>query len=257
MGKATAPLQTHEVAARIAKRHDTYEWLFLEEMRNSTGFGATRSADAIAFKMYGDLSIHGYEYKVTRSDWLKELQDPDKADTFKVYCDRWWLAVGDKDIVRPGELPPDWGLLVPYGKTMRVSRGAPELKPRPISRGMQASFMQRMYREAHSDETHQKEMEEARVKAKEHAECTAKSHVDMAMQERDSALAGIVAFEKASGIKISEYRGSNQGAMFKLFMQIQQDQAYLRRLAITAKELQSLSEAMTTFIGGITQKGAE
>ena len=86
------------------------------------------------------LHLHGFEIKVSRSDWLRELKSPAKADKMFRYFDRWWLAVADKDIVRNGELPETWGLLV----MDKIVKTAPELEAAPMTREFLAAIMRRV-----------------------------------------------------------------------------------------------------------------
>ena len=84
--------------------------------------------------------LHGFEVKVSRSDWLTELRDPSKAEAWKRYCDRWWL-VAPRDIVG-AELPEDWGLISPTAKGgLRVIRQAPLLDPEPMPAAVRAQLM--------------------------------------------------------------------------------------------------------------------
>lgn len=64
-------------------------------------------------------SVHGFEVKVSRSDWLTELHDPEKAEAWARYCHYFWLVAASKDIVRD-DLPEGWGLLVPHGQSLRA-----------------------------------------------------------------------------------------------------------------------------------------
>lgn len=57
--------------------------------------------------------LRGYEVKVARSDWLAELDQPAKAEAWEQNVHEWWIVAPDTTIVRPEELPPGWGLLVP------------------------------------------------------------------------------------------------------------------------------------------------
>jgi hypothetical protein len=76
-------------------------------------------------------SIHGFEVKVSRSDWLTELRDPEKADAWARYCHYFWLVASSKDIVRD-DLPEGWGLLVPHGTSLRVARKPVRRDPAPM-----------------------------------------------------------------------------------------------------------------------------
>jgi len=76
-------------------------------------------------------SIHGFEVKVSRSDWLTELRDPEKAEAWARYCHYFWLVASSKDIVRD-DLPDGWGLLVPHGASLRVVRKPRRRDPIPM-----------------------------------------------------------------------------------------------------------------------------
>jgi hypothetical protein len=96
---------------------------------------ASHIADYLVVDTYGKQpAIHGFEVKVTRSDWLRELKHPDKSAPWRQYCDYWWLVVADRHIERD-DLPDDWGLLVPTAAgSLRASPSAPRntaVKPMP------------------------------------------------------------------------------------------------------------------------------
>lgn len=125
-------------------------WAFATHVKSHAGFyGAgsnwayPRIADAIAMDLWPSkgLEIHGHEVKVSRSDWLTELKAPEKCEPVKRYCDRWWLVVSDRAIVKAGELPTDWGLMVVSGNSTRVVVKAPRLTPEPVSREFMAPLL--------------------------------------------------------------------------------------------------------------------
>jgi hypothetical protein len=85
----------------------------LEEVRNGTGYRRTeRYADALVCSCWPSrgLWLAGVEIKVSRSDWRKELEQPDKSAEIQKWCDYWWIAA-PKGLVKDGELPVTWGLL--------------------------------------------------------------------------------------------------------------------------------------------------
>lgn len=111
-------------------------WVRAEHVRSTQDWGrlGIRTADYVAIDKYSTTqAMHGHEVKVSRADWLTELRDPTKADAIKRYCDYWWLVVPDASIVRPGELPEDWGLIVVAGTKLRAKVKAPRLQPVPLS----------------------------------------------------------------------------------------------------------------------------
>ena len=120
-----------------------------EHVKNMAGWSANRICDYMAIDLwtggYGASRVgpmlHGHEVKVSRSDWLVELKDPEKAEAFKQFCDYWWLVVSDRSVVRADELPEGWGLMVASGRSTRVVRQATRLSPVPMTRDLQATLM--------------------------------------------------------------------------------------------------------------------
>ena len=62
---------------------------------------------------------------MSRSDWLTELRAPQKAMAWSRHCHQWLLVVPDRSIVRAGELPDGWGLMVPDSTGKLRLRTAP------------------------------------------------------------------------------------------------------------------------------------
>jgi hypothetical protein len=124
-------------------------YVVAEHVRNQCGFGGhwgtgpLRTIDALVVDLWPSSgnAIHGFEVKVSRSDWLTELKDPEKAEAFKPYCDHWWLVVPDAAIVR-NDLPAGWGLLAvaPNG-SLRIRTRAPKLTRQPMPFEMTAAWL--------------------------------------------------------------------------------------------------------------------
>lgn len=125
-----------------------------EHVRSVAGFGGywnggqkLRTADLIVMDLWPSkgLNLIGHEVKVSRSDWLTELRDPDKADAFRRYMDRWYL-VAPTGVVRD-DLPAGWGLIEirsDYGGCVRsavVTVPAPVLTPEPLPKTMLAALL--------------------------------------------------------------------------------------------------------------------
>lgn len=142
--KIAATATSHDVRMALRKRYESPAWAMFHEVRNAAGFDAKRSADAIAMSTWPSrgLTLHGFEIKVHRSDWLRELKRPDKADPICRYCDYWWLVVGhDKVIHDSSEVPETWGLLEMKGAKLVVVRDAPKLEPMAIDRSFLACLL--------------------------------------------------------------------------------------------------------------------
>lgn len=102
-----------------------------EHVRSDPTWGGC-VADAISVDTWGSggFALSGYEVKISRSDWLRELRDPGKSQVWSQHCRHWWL-VATPGVVR-NDLPPGWGLLELRGSNLRRVFHAPLLRPEPL-----------------------------------------------------------------------------------------------------------------------------
>ncbi|MDA8320406.1 MAG: hypothetical protein M0030_11445 [Actinomycetota bacterium] len=104
-------------------------YVVAEHVRSHASFDARRTADLIAVDTWKSSRFerHFCEVKISRSDWLRELKEPEKSAEFTRCAERWWLAVPTLAIVAGGELPDGWGLLAltPSGQ-LRAAKTAPK-----------------------------------------------------------------------------------------------------------------------------------
>lgn len=170
-------------------------------MRNRAGYDATRTADAIAMNMWPSrgLTLHGFEIKVSRSDWVRELKDASKADAFMHRVDYWWLAVSDAAIVHDGELPDGWGLLAPRGSGLGVVHDAAKRPAPDITRPFLAAMLRRAAREVMPDAQIATVRREAREAGREEGRRGGESALAMMTDERDRDRATLLAFEEVIG----------------------------------------------------------
>jgi len=87
-------------------------YAFLTHVRDATGFQGTRTADAIVVNLWPSdrFQLTGFEVKVSRSDWMKEIADADKAAIFQKRCHQWYL-IAPEGVAKLEEIPGDWGFL--------------------------------------------------------------------------------------------------------------------------------------------------
>lgn len=116
-------------------------WVRAEHMSSALGHYPKRVADFVAADKYPrTMAFHGHEVKVSRSDWLTELRDPNKAAAFVPYMHHWWLVVPDVSIVRRDELPEGWGLMTLGDSGLRAKVVAPRREPLPMPTEMAIAF---------------------------------------------------------------------------------------------------------------------
>lgn len=91
--------------------------IFLPEVTHGGYNGRRVDALYVGFTSSRGHLLVGHELKVARSDWLHELDQIEKAETWASQCHAWYLVVPDTSVARPEELPHGWGLMVVDPKT--------------------------------------------------------------------------------------------------------------------------------------------
>lgn len=207
------PLTSGTLQHELAARYRAPEWAYFAEVRDATGFNGTRTADGVAMNLYPSkgLALHGFEIKVARSDWLRELEQAGKALAVSRYCDHWWV-VAPKKIVRAGELPPQWGLLEYTGDGLRASVQAPKLDAVPLARGFIASLL----RNAQAASASEEQLRAARRAGRAEG---AQQHAGV-LRDRDREIADlratITAAERALGVPLDAYAGPTLAGAYRI-----------------------------------------
>lgn len=194
------------------------EFAYLSEVRNGTGYGraTTRTADAMAFSLWPSrgLELHGIEIKSARHDWLREKDNPEKADAIGKYCDRWWLAIGDASVADVGELPAPWGLLVFVDGRIKVAKVAERLDAKPIDRLLLAAILRRAA-EGCADHVHRDEVAATSAAlinaAREEGASEARSEHAREQRYHEELKATIANFEKTSGVALDRWTHGDVG----------------------------------------------
>ncbi|WP_368761994.1 hypothetical protein [Klebsiella pneumoniae] len=197
-------MKTPEVKSLLRARFCSPEWAIFFEVGDGTGATQRRWADAVAMNMYPSrgLEIHGFEIKVSRSDWLRELKDPAKSSPVQQYCDRWWI-VAPKDIIKPGELPPTWGHYDVTPGGIRQIVAAPKLDAIPTTRAFMAAMMRRAGG-VDEDEV-RAAVERERQKLDEQYSARVQREVEMRTRKSSEALEKLAEFERETGLSLNGY----------------------------------------------------
>lgn len=123
-----------EILQVLKRRYPSDAYAVIPQVRNTTGFARrVRTADAIAVSLWPSrgIGLEGFEFKDSRTDWLKELKQPEKAEEISRFCGKWWIVTSSKGIVRGDELPAAWGLLEIVDGAIKTAVKAPPKTPEP------------------------------------------------------------------------------------------------------------------------------
>ncbi|WP_053555298.1 hypothetical protein [Sphingopyxis sp. 113P3] len=137
-------LRASDIRAALKKKFCAPEYALFFEVGDATGGRARRWADAVAMGLWPSrgLSLSGFEIKVARNDWVKEMRAPAKAEAIARYCSQWWM-VTSPGIIREGELPELWGHFELHPNGLRVIKPAPLTEAEPITREFLAALLRR------------------------------------------------------------------------------------------------------------------
>lgn len=192
----------------LEKRFPAGQYALLQEVSDAAGFSRSRSADGIAMSLWPSrgLGIEGIEIKSYRSDWLRELKQPEKAENIFKYCDKWWLVTADESVAKLEEIPPTWGWMTVKGKCMRTMKEAPKLTPVPLTKDFIAAMMKRASKGMIPIGSIQDKIDAAREEGKAQAvQPWREQTLEKELKELNDRVA---AFEEASGLEIRGWRPS-------------------------------------------------
>ncbi len=124
---------TEAIHRMLADRYAGSEWAYMVEVPDGTGMKKQRTADAIAIGLWAKNAgqFHGFEVKSSRSDWTRELQEPEKSRRWREVVTSFWLVAG-RGVAKLEEVPPDWGFLevASNGESLKIRK-----QPLHVERG--------------------------------------------------------------------------------------------------------------------------
>lgn len=137
------------IRQRYSSRNSLYnKCVVLEQVPDGTGMNQNRWIDAAVFEMWPSkgLTRSAFEVKVSRSDFLRELDMPEKhkwcEDSF-----HYLYFVAPKEVIQLAELPKGIGWLYPRGDKLCVARHATRNPTPVLDDNLLAGFMRAAYKE--------------------------------------------------------------------------------------------------------------
>lgn len=120
------------------------EYAIAFEVPNATGAaGGRRRADAVVMSLWPSrgLTLECLEIKVSRSDWLREKKDPEKAEMIAAYCDLF-SVVAPAGLIKPTEVPHAWGLYEVSDKgVVKLAKAPSRTEAKPLDRAFLAAML--------------------------------------------------------------------------------------------------------------------
>ena len=120
--KAAASVTSTQILADLHSRYPRPEFVLQSEITLQG-----RRIDAVCMRMWGDRSLVGFEIKVSRSDWQRELKSIEKSRAWASCVDQF-IVVAPPEVVQDSELPVGWGLMEFRDNGLRL-----KVQPHPVS----------------------------------------------------------------------------------------------------------------------------
>lgn len=205
-----------DVIAALRLRYPPPAYAFLEEVANGTGGYNSNRADALVMSLWPSrgLFLYGFEVKVSKQDWKRELERPAKAEAIAKYCDSWFIAA-PKGLILVADVPLAWGLIEVDDKarTRIVKEPLPPEELKPVSRVFLAAIFRKVNDTSEAlqkDCVHKDKVAEA---SKDHvAAATRRLELDLEQVrgEWKKLDERVREFERASGIQITGWRSPKE-----------------------------------------------
>ncbi|RLI72270.1 MAG: hypothetical protein DRP02_02330 [Candidatus Gerdarchaeota archaeon] len=208
-----------DIKKLLRQRYSEPEFAFFTEVGNATGIKQSRYIDAISYSLYPSAGhlIEGYEIKVSRSDFLHEMDNPQKGIESMEFCDRYWV-VAPKGVVVKEELPPEWGYIEvsDAGKMIRRKQ-AHRLSPKTLDK----SFIAALLRRATEGTIPKDQVKEMRKEIYEQAEAEMKRRNMAKFGSFEELKQKVEDFESASGVEIARgwKAGKEAGVVVKMILE--------------------------------------
>ena len=185
------------------------EYALLPQVANATGFAANRHCDALALSLWPSrgIHLHGFEIKVCRGDWARELKNPAKAEEIASRCNYWWI-VATKGCVKNEELPELWGLMT-WDATKKVLHKVKHAKFREAER-LDLPFLAAMMRRAQEVVAPDAALIEAHAKGLEEGKKAGAVNRTYEAQDYAKLKANVAAFKKASGVDLTGWKSGRE-----------------------------------------------
>lgn len=125
------------------ERPDGYQkYVVLEQVPDGTGYGQSRWIDVAVFDMWPSKGLlrEAFEIKVSRSDFVRELQNPNKYKWVQESFHCFWF-VAPQDVIQLAELPANVGWMAPRGNKLVVKRHAVRNPDPKLDDTLLAAFM--------------------------------------------------------------------------------------------------------------------
>lgn len=223
-------MTTEELQELLAARYPSDRYALFFDVPDKVGTNQRRRADAIAIGCWNSVGhlVEGFEMKVSRSDWLREVKQVQKADPFIERCDKWWLVTADASIAKEDEIPACWGWMAATKSGLRVQRPAQRL-PQDDSK-IDRMFAIGLFRKMQGDMLASPEVRRVLKSAADVRDAEIEKQVIWRTERNTRRIneltQRIEKFETSSGLKLDDWRLGDVGKLARVIADMSADEGF-------------------------------
>lgn len=218
-GPTETKLSTPALEALLREKYPRDKYALIFDVPDAVSLDQKRRIDAVAFGCWASLgrTVEGFELKASRTDWLRELKQVDKADPFVAVCDRFWLVTANSSIAKLDEIPACWGWMAATKGGLRVQRPASRLPGcgEAFPRSFVIGVMRRLQDDLLASPDVRTHIEQKVKEATERVDDRIRSATARAQGDLKRNQEAIAEFEEASGIHFKTYNMGSIGAIVR------------------------------------------
>lgn len=242
--KLEPKMTTGELGDLLCAKYPRDRYALFFDVPDNVGLKANRRADAIAFGLWESVGhmVDGFELKVSRSDWLRELKQINKADPFVARCDRFWLITSSPAIAKLEEVPACWGWMAATKAGLRIQRPASRL-PQPADGALQRMFVLGVLRRAQQDnmnpEEHRRALDTLRAEHEKNLEVRLAHKVAAESYRREEINRKVEKMEAMFGMQVTDWRFEEAARIARQLVEMNESGPALDRVENVLKGQQS------------------
>ncbi len=134
--------KAEDLVKMIKNKYSGDLYVVLEQVPDATGFPQGRWIDAAVFSLWPSVGLFraAFEIKVSRTDFIHELQHPGKSQWCKESFHQFWF-VAPQEVIKEGELPEGVGWMYPHGDKLCIKKHCTVNANPKLNDALLAAFM--------------------------------------------------------------------------------------------------------------------
>ncbi len=225
------------------KYSDGDKCLIAFEVNEGTGSNSGRRIDALSMELWPskNYKIVGFEIKVSRSDWLNEMKQPEKSLAISRFCDEFYL-VAPYGVLGIDELPKTWGYIQATSDRIFTKIKAPKREAVAIERPFMASFVRSLTKKYSDKKLLQAQVEKVKENLSNQFDDKNAHRIKRLEEQLAESQSIINYFNKQTGLQLNKWNVGNVVHAINSIKGIKKREGYISDIENQNRILEALIE---------------